>query len=135
VNRDVTCEEYGRTKLLTLLDDAVFEMHSAARLKDPESIHKMRVAIRRLQQGLRVFGQYIPDKASKRIKRELRDVMKIAGEVRNRDIALKLLKKNPAILKVLQKQRLEHKRQLITLLRDISRPDLSIKWRTRLELH
>ena len=127
--------DYGREQLLALLDSAVFEIHSAERLKDSDSIHRMRVAIRRLQQAMRVFEQYLPGRSAKRIDRELRDVMKAAGEVRNRDIALQMLADDPLLVKAIQKQRLEYKRRLMTLLHDIGRPDLSIKWRTRLGLH
>ena len=129
-------ESYGRKQLLVLLDSAVFEMHTAGRLKDSDSIHRMRVSIRRLQQAMRIFGQYLPERGTKRIKRDLREVMKAAGEVRNRDIALKLLKEDDTVLtKAVQKQRLETKRRLLALLNDLNRPDLSMKWRTRLELH
>ena len=130
-----TMRDYGRDRLRILLDNVVFEMHNAARVRDPESIHKMRVAIRRFQQGLRIFNQYVPAGSTKKIRRELRDVMKAAGEVRNRDTAMGILKSDEAILTALQKQRLEWKRRLTGVLRDVNRPDLSIKWRTRLELH
>ena len=135
MNGEIIPSAYARAQILALLDNAVFEIHNASRLKDSEAIHKMRVAIRRFQQAMRVFAQYLPGRGTKRIKRELREVLKAAGEVRNRDIAMKLLKNEEALVREVQKQRLAEKRKLVALLHDISRPDLSIKWRTRLELH
>ena len=135
MNGEILPAAFARARILALLDNAVFEIHNATRLKDSESIHKMRVAIRRLQQAMRVFAQYLPGRGAKRIKHELREVMKAAGEVRNRDIVIKLLKNDEALIREVQKQRLAEKRKLVALLHDISRPDLSIKWRTRLELH
>lgn len=130
-----TMAVFARERLRELIDKAVFEMHNSARLRDPESVHKMRVAIRRFQQALRVFDQYVPKDSSRKVKREMRDVMKAAGELRNRDIALELLDGHDALKKILRQQRLEAKRHLAAILQDASRPDLSIKWRTRLELH
>lgn len=135
MNGTATPEIFARQQLLALLDAAVFEMHTAERLKDSDSIHRMRVAIRRFQQGLRVFAQYLPASGVKRIKRDLRELMQTAGQVRDRDITLKLLKTDAVLSKAIEKQRLEYKRRLLALLHDLGRPDLSIKWRTRLELH
>lgn len=131
----MTMREYAHERVRVLLDDAVFQMHDAARLRDPESVHKMRVAIRRFQQALRVFKQFLPGGGTRKVRRQLRKVMGIAGQLRNRDIAIELLGEGNAARAQLQRERLEIKRQLVSVLHDVSRPGVSIKWRSRLGLN
>ncbi|MGH9630868.1 MAG: CHAD domain-containing protein [Bryobacteraceae bacterium] len=128
-------EQYATSQIKELLDAMVFQLHQAARLQDPESIHKMRVSIRRLQQALRVFAQYVPRSGAKRIRKRLKQVMKHAGEVRNRDIALKLVGKQSSGSKELLQQRKAAKADLSAILHQMSRPDLAVKWRMRLGLN
>jgi CHAD domain-containing protein len=63
----------------------------ARRKPDPEAVHDLRVSIRRLSQCLRVFQQFFPAGERRRVRRRLKKLMRAAGEVRNRDIALDLL--------------------------------------------
>lgn len=70
-----------------------FEMNRAARTGSAESIHDLRVAIRRLSQGLRLFRQFFPRGAHKRIRRALKTITAQAARVRNCDVALELLDK------------------------------------------
>ena len=74
--------------------------HLAAKIKqlrhtppdlDPDAIHDVRVAIRRLRQCLRVFSKFYPDNSWKKIRRELAGVMQSCGRVRDHDIAIGLL--------------------------------------------
>lgn len=67
-------------------------MHSASqKVNDPETIHDLRVAIRRFTQCLRAFAQFFDATRVKRIRKRLRKILKRAGEVRNYDIAIELL--------------------------------------------
>ena len=75
-----------------LLRKPVFHLNRAALSYDPDSIHDVRVAIRRFQHFLHVFEQFLNRRKEKKIHRQLREVMKLSGEVRNRDIAAALLK-------------------------------------------
>src|SRR6185503_15069163 len=74
-----------------LLRRLAHRVHQAASAPDPDAVHDLRVAIRRFQQFLRVFRQFLPGVTAKKIRRRLRKIMKSAGKVRNRDIAAMLL--------------------------------------------
>jgi len=94
-----------------LLRRMTFEMSRAAKLRDPDSIHDLRVAIRRFQQCLRAFSQFFPRGESRRIRHRLRKIMKQAAEVRNRDVALEVLKEAGAPSDGKLTVRLAHQRQ------------------------
>ncbi|MBI3693877.1 MAG: CHAD domain-containing protein [Acidobacteria bacterium] len=69
------------------------QVERAAKAPGPNTIHDLRVAIRRFSQCLRVFGPLFAGRRAKRIRRRLRRVMALAGEIRSRDIAVKLWKR------------------------------------------
>ena len=89
-------DRYALEQGSTLLGRLAFRLGRAPRLHDPESVHDLRVAIRRFQQCLRVFHQFFPRGEAKRIRRRLRKVMNLSAEVRERDIALGLIKQSGA---------------------------------------
>lgn len=62
----------------------------------PASIHGLRVSLRKLAEGLRVFKDLFPRGAAKSVRKELRAGMKLAGEARNLDIARDLRKRAKA---------------------------------------
>jgi CHAD domain-containing protein len=124
--------EYAIRKTGTLLDDVVFALHHAARLPDPEAIHKMRVSIRRLQQAVRLFKQYLKKSGVEKTRTEMRGIMKIAGELRNRDIAIELIREAGGEIDELSEQRTRLKQELSDVLGPYSKPDLSLRWRRRL---
>lgn len=125
--------EFGLQRVSELLDQLVFELHRAAGRQDASSVHHARVAIRRFDQALRVFQQYLPHGAAKKIRKSLKEVMDAAGEVRNRDITLRLIADAPGA-KELEAQRKEAKHRLSQQLHGLGRPGLSGKWRTSLKL-
>jgi CHAD domain-containing protein len=55
---------------------------------DPEELHQMRVATRRLRAAWRVFGDAFPPDDARRLKRPLRDVAAALGAVRDLDVLL-----------------------------------------------
>lgn len=73
---------------------------AARRRLDVENVHRLRVSIRRLQAALRLMDR-------KEERRALRPLMKLAGEVRNRDIARVLAGDRPVAVELLR-QRREH---------------------------
>jgi CHAD domain-containing protein len=131
--------KYARERTSTLLRRLVFRLNHAARSRDPDSIHDLRVSIRRLQQCLSVFRQFFPSGAVKRIHRRLHKLMALSGEIRNRDVALDLLKEagTPAGSE-LSARWIEEKKQfqsdLSRLLRRWPKRGLSRKWSSRLGL-
>lgn len=56
-------------------------------------MHDLRVSIRRLRECLRTFSEVYPPVARKKVRKELRNLMRCAERVRSADIALELLKK------------------------------------------
>ena len=85
-------QRFAREQTSTLLRRLAFRMNRAARLRDADSIHDLRVAIRRFEQCLQIFHQFLSGGHKKKIRKRLRKIMELSGEIRNRDIALDLLK-------------------------------------------
>src|SRR5678815_1939319 len=71
-----------------------FQINQTVRSRDAEAVHDLRVAIRRFSQVLRVFKPCFRGKEVRKIRRELKQIMVLAGEVRNCDIALQLMSKS-----------------------------------------
>ena len=82
---------YSREDISNRLGNVAFEVRSAAAKPDAETVHDLRVAIRRLGQSLLVFSALLPKAETKRIRRRLRKVLDLAGAVRDVDIALEFL--------------------------------------------
>jgi CHAD domain-containing protein len=61
-------------------------LHEAG--KDTEHVHQLRVATRRARAALDIFANYLPRKAHKRARRQLRDLRRAAGEARDWDVFL-----------------------------------------------
>jgi CHAD domain-containing protein len=135
----MTMQDYALDRGALLLRRLAFQMHTAARLRNAESIHDLRVSIRRFQQCLAVYGQFFPSGQTKKIRRRLHQIMEIAGEIRNRDIALELLEKShlPEEAALAAKWREEARQlrgDLLRLLGRWGRRDLSRRWGARLGL-
>ncbi len=70
---------------------------SSARLSlDEESVHRLRVSIRRLTEALRSLDDWVAPRPAAKLKRRLRPIMKAAGAVRDLDMARQLCLKAPA---------------------------------------
>jgi CHAD domain-containing protein len=68
-------------------------MNSAVRRpEDPETIHDIRVSIRRYTQCLRVFQDLFDPAGVKRTRKRLKKLMDLCGETRNYDIAQDVLR-------------------------------------------
>ena len=85
-------KKYARTQTVDRLKrlDAALRL-AARRPKDDETVHDLRVAIRRFVQCLKVFQQFFDPRAARKIRRRLRKLMDRCAAVRNCDIALELL--------------------------------------------
>jgi CHAD domain-containing protein len=130
----VTMREYAIAKTLALMDDLRAALKLAAEAPDEEAVHKLRVAIRRFQQALRLFGQYLKPGGVEKIKAKLRVIMQIAGELRNRDIAIGLTTEAGGNAIALADQRAEYDQHLATAVRPLVDPTLARKWRRQLGL-
>jgi CHAD domain-containing protein len=132
--------EYARSQTAMLLRRLAFQVSRSARSgKDAESIHDLRVAIRRLSRCLRVFAEFYPDDSWKKIRKELRRLMESAGRVRDRDIVLALIAqagvgRTSAFAARLEAERKQAARDLQLETRRWERTGFSRKWRGALEL-
>jgi len=123
-----TIRTFGIRKIDELI--AGFEKALALAQKDQseEPVHKLRVSIRRLQQGLRVFRQFVDKKASREIRAKLHDVMQLAGSLRERDIGMQLLTKASLPHDGIAEERILHGKQLSKAVTKLK----TAKWRERL---
>jgi len=125
---------FALTVTAELLDSAAEAMATAGDSPDPEAVHKMRVAIRRFQQSLRLFRQFLRRRGVKQVRRELKAVMTPAGELRNCDIAIGLIRRAKGEASVLKVRRMESRSALVEALGEVVQADLGLRWRKALEL-
>jgi CHAD domain-containing protein len=131
--------DYARLQTAILLRRLAFQVNRTARGGDADSIHDLRVAIRRLNRCLRVFAQFYPGHSWKKIRRQLSELMEAAGAVRDRDITIELLGKaavsrRSAIVTRLERERRAASHELMLEIRRWENHNFSAKWRSRLEL-
>ncbi len=127
---------YALERISELLDQLSEQVERAAEARDEDSIHDLRVSIRRFGRSLRVFSQYAPRKAARKARRQLRRIMALAGEVRNRDIAMTLLRKASidAPISTIASERDMAVRILVSELARWREDHEGVRWRAALEL-
>ena len=130
---------FAAEHVATLLRRLAFRMNRAARSGNPESLHDLRVTIRRFNEALRAFKEFFPPHKAKKIRHRLRRVMDLAAEIRNRDVAADLLREagvpaSAPLLRELDQERKQAKQRLIAHLRRRSLRDIVPEWRRRLDL-
>jgi CHAD domain-containing protein len=131
--------DYARLQTAILLRRLAYQLNHAAHHSDADSIHDVRVAIRRLSRCLRVFAPFFPGDSWKKIRRRLAGLMQAAGRVRDRDIALQLLAEagippRAGVATRLAAERRKASRELLFEIRRWKSRNFSRKWRSRLEL-
>jgi CHAD domain-containing protein len=132
-------KKYAQSRIAGLIAKLAAEAKLAVENPDEAAVHDLRVAIRRLSRGLRVFGQFFPGKSWKRIRLELSDLMDAAARVRDRDIAVELLEKagvakRARVMTALGKERSAAAQTLREALRDWLGRDAPRQWKGALEL-
>jgi len=130
--------EHVRLQTAILLRRLAFQVNRTSNSGDADSIHDLRVAIRRLSRCLRVFSAFYPARSWKKIRSRLAEMMQAAGRVRDRDIALQLLAeaglgRRSAIMIRLEAERRKATRDLRLYLRRWRSRNSFHKWRSRLE--
>lgn len=127
---------YVTEQASALLRRLVFRAKRVMKLPDADAVHDLRVAIRRFTQCLRVFAQFFPSAETKKIRVRLRWVLRLAAEVRDRDIALALWKEaglpSASVAARLARERKQAGERLVGGLRRLEERDFSRKWRRRL---
>ena len=131
--------DYARLQAAVLLRRLAFQVDRAAKLGDADAVHDLRVALRRFSRCLRVFAQFFPERAWRKIRRDIAGLMDIAGAVRDCDMALALLgeagiRGSAGIAVRLDTERRKAGRELSREIRRWQNSNFSRKWRSRLEL-
>lgn len=135
----MSMHDYVRQQTEKLLRRLASDMNRAEQHQDEESIHDLRVAIRRLSRCLQVFARFYPGNAWKKARRRLSGLMDAAGAVRDRDIAAKLLAKagvpeGSPPFDALGRDRRAAAEDLAAELRHWKQGNFSKKWRAQLGL-
>jgi CHAD domain-containing protein len=136
---EIPVRDYAAEQTSMLLRRLAFQASRTARMADVDAVHDLRVALRRLTQCLRLFGQFFPRERAKKIRQRLEAVMDLASEVRNRDTALQLLAgasplPDSTLAQVLSHERTEAERSLVAALQRWNRRSFHKRWRSRLGL-
>jgi CHAD domain-containing protein len=129
--------EYAHQQTAILLRRLAMQVNRAARAGDPDAVHDLRVAIRRLSRCLRVFAQFYPGQGWKKMRRRLKDLLDACGSVRDRDVAMDLLAKagfppTSIVVRRLNLDRHEALQELMMQLRRWKGRGTSRKWRAQL---
>jgi CHAD domain-containing protein len=66
---------------------------AALKWSDPEGVHSMRVASRRLRSALRDFAPYLRKRGLTSVLKQMRNIADALGEVRDQDVAILALEK------------------------------------------
>lgn len=131
--------DFALEQVNSLLVKLAFAVSRTVQSRDADSVHDLRVAIRRLHEALREFPQFLPHGGVKKVRRRMREVMDLAAEARNRDIALKLFEKDgaerdqPPCIRLID-ERKAARRRLIEELKRLQRRDFASRWRNHLGL-
>ena len=80
-----------RTALSTRFGEMVSWRNKAVRWKDPEGVHSMRVASRRLRSALGDFTPYVNKRHLSSIVKQLKSLADGLGDVRDQDVAITAL--------------------------------------------
>lgn len=83
-----TFSEAGRKVLLSYFEDLLTQETHPAMGEDPEVVHKMRVASRRLRSAFEIFDQAFDEKARRKFRKPLRRLGRALGNVRDLDVLL-----------------------------------------------
>src|ERR1051326_7893455 len=74
--------------LVTRFEELATWRDAALDWSDPEGVHSMRVASRRLRSALRDFTPYVRKRRLARVSKQLRQLAAALGEVRDHDVAI-----------------------------------------------
>jgi CHAD domain-containing protein len=89
-----------RMVLATRFQEMVEQRDAALDWSDPEGVHDMRVASRRLRSALRDFKPYLRKRRIKVVTQRIADLAGVLGEVRDHDVAIgslhKMMEEAPA---------------------------------------
>ena len=95
--KGINCNSEAPAGMKLVLVTRFGELHhfrsAALDWSDPEGVHSMRVASRRLRSALRDFTPYLHKRRLSSVLKSLRDIADALGEVRDQDVAILALDK------------------------------------------
>jgi len=104
--------------------------------EDPDAIHDLRVAIRRLNQTVRVFMAWLDARRVTKLRARLKNLMERCGAVRNCDIAMAVLKaaewQDDSVFRSLEKERTHTCKRLRKTLQKWHHHHRAQRWREKL---
>ena len=118
-----------------LLERLAFQINGAVHSPHAIAIHDLRVAIRRFSQVLSTCKSCFPPRPVRKMRRRLKPIMTLAGEVRDTDVALQLVAAAGASsleAKLRARRKTAAKTLLASLKHWTARKSVS-KWRSALE--
>jgi CHAD domain-containing protein len=132
----MSLHDYAIEQMNRLLTALAFQVHCAAKKAGPDEIHDLRVSIRRFTQGLELFSDFFSQWEIKKIRKTLKQMMRLTSSIRDCDITLEFLaeQQNTAHQPRLEKERSAYQRQFAEMARRWSGHDFSAKWRDSLSL-
>lgn len=104
-----------RTIALACLEHLQQNHYGALHTEDPEYIHQMRVAMRRLRAALRIFSPLLPTRFTSALKDAFTPLMALLGQVRDLDVLYAEIAA-PVLAAMAHKQRSKDKPPLASLL-------------------
>lgn len=127
-------------QLRRLIERLAFQANRTAKSPAADAVHDLRVAIRRAERALSTFKVRLPRKAVKRIRKQLKDVLSSAGEVRDYDVCTKILSKmrgpgSAALQEEMRARRKAAEKHLQTRLKRLSLRTRLSKWFDNLNLN
>lgn len=137
MNPSLPLQIYGGQQIDRLLTQLAKDLRRTQTNSEPDSIHDLRVSIRRLGQALRVFRGFVPEAELKPIRKLLRQMMDLTSEVRNRDIAVELIadSKNNKLKQQLRKDRKAYAERFNQVVREWNAGNVPATWRNALLVH
>ena len=132
-------KSYVNRQASALLRRLAVRMRAAEKDGTADAIHDLRTSIRRLSECLRTFDTFFPDGQAGRLRGELRELIHLAGDVRNRDIAAELFTKggmpsDDKFLAKLGKARRAAELTLVQKLKTLEQDDFANRCRRELKL-
>ena len=123
-----------------LIDRLAFQANRTAKSPTSDPVHDLRVAIRRLEQGLVTFKVHLPRKQVKRIRKQLKAVLSSAGALRDYDVAARILSKTGQpgaadLHREVKVRRKDAEKSLLVKLKRLSLRTRASKWRDDLKLN
>lgn len=87
-----SCHGFGSALLVKYLLAMQAEIDGVKLSEDPEFLHRMRVAARRLRTTLLIFEDCLPDKKSVKFRKKIRNLSGVLGRARDADVQVIFLK-------------------------------------------